>query len=314
MKLSAFVLLSLAVVFPACNPKDGPEGSSALKDVEALVAKNDLDGAVAMLESLHAKDANDAKVSARLAELYTSKRDISKAVIVYKDLIEKHPEIALAHVPLGKIYLDLRQYPQAKDEYEKARAMGVGDEHVALPLGICDGQLGDLDAADKEFERALASGQSENAVRYNQALLRSEKRQYKEAKALLEDLIAKDPKSAGAKRELAHVLQVMGPPDAATLKRSMDLLWEVKDELKDDPRMYEFMGDGWLLAGDYDAAVEAYTDALRYGQNPKSVEDKYTIAKKRQMEAAKNKPGASDKAAPKVAPGNTTPKTNAKLK
>jgi len=305
MKLSALVVLALAVFLPACNPKDGPEGSS-VKDAEALVAKHDIDGAIGMLEGLRAKDENNATVCARLAELYTQKHDMPKAVILYKDLIRTHPEIGLVHVPLGQIYLDLRQFPEAKAEYETARKMGVGDDHVALPLGVCQGQLGDYEAADREFERALKAGQDEETVRYNQALLRSQNKQYKEAKALLEDIITKDPKNAGAKRELAHVLQVIDPSDSAAVKRSMDLLWEIKDELKDDPRMYEFMGDGWLIAGDYDACLQAYTEALRLGKNPKSVEDKYVLAKTRQLDAAKNNPAAS-KAPEKTAP-KTTPK------
>jgi tetratricopeptide (TPR) repeat protein len=292
MKLTASILLALAVFLPGCNPKDGEESSDTLKDVEALVAKKDVDTAIARLVDARAKGNADPKISARLAELYEQKHDISKAVIVYKDILERHPEIALAHVPLGTIYLDLRQFTQAKTEFETARSMGIGDEHVALPLGICQGQMGNLDAAENEFERALKAGVSENTVHFNQALLRTERKQYKEAKDLFEDILAKDPKSASAKRELAHVLQVMSPtgPDAATLKRSMDLLWEVKDELKDDPRLYEFMGDGWLLVGDYDACLEAYTEALRLGQNPKSVEDKYVIAKQRQIDAGKAAP------------------------
>lgn len=297
MKLSASLLFVLAVALSGCNPNDKPDDSASFKQVESLVAKNELDPAIAMLEAMRAKNANDPKVSARLAELYTDKREISKAVILYKEMIEKHPEIGLVQVPLGKIYIGLRQYPPAKECFEKARAQGVGDEYVALSLGICQAQLGDFEAADKEFERALKAGESEKTVRYNQALLRTEQKQMKQAKELLEGILVKDPNYAAAKRELAHVLQVMAPPDAATLKRSMDLLWEVKDELKDDPRMFEFMGDGWLLAGDFEACLASYTEALRLGQNPKSVQDKYVLAKQRQMDAEKGKPATDEKPA-----------------
>jgi tetratricopeptide (TPR) repeat protein len=296
MKLSALLLFVLAIALSGCNPKDAPENSSSLKDVEALVAKNEIGPAITLLEEMRAKNNDDPKVNARLAELYTQKRDLSKAVILYKAIIAKHPEIPLANVPLGQIYLGLRLYPEAKESFEKARAAGIGDEHVALSMGICLGQIGDLDAADAEFERALKAGEAERTVRYNQALLREEKQQFKEARKILEDILAKDPNFAGAKRELAHVLLVMAQPDSATLKRAMDLLWEIKDELKDDPRMYEFMGDGWLLSGDFDASLAAYTEALRLGQNPKSVQDKYVIAKQRQMDAAKAKAADGDKA------------------
>jgi tetratricopeptide (TPR) repeat protein len=57
--------------------------------------------------------------------------------------------------------------------------------------------------------------------------------------------------------------------------------------LRDDWYLYEVMGDAWMLVGDFDAALESYTEALRLGRNPKSVEDRYRVAKQQQMARAK---------------------------
>ena len=73
-------------------------------------------------------------------------------------------------------------------------------------------------------------------------------------------------------------------------------------ELKDDWRTAEAMGDGWLLAGDLDAALAAYTDALRFGQNPPSVEARYRVAKQAQIDAQK-KAGKSPASAARPAGG-----------
>jgi tetratricopeptide (TPR) repeat protein len=291
MKLSARLALFLALAAAGCNPKDA---KSPLQQAEAFIAKNELDQAVTVLEEARASGVQNPKVDVRLAEIYTVKGNASRAVTLYKETIAQHPELGVVHVPLGHIYLDLKEYALAKAEFEKARAQGVGDDKVALPAGICAGQLGDIDAAEREFERALAAGIPEETVRYNQAVCCEGKADFKKAQELFEGILAKNPHSATAKRELAHVLLVVNPPDAATVKRAMDLLWDVKDELKDDPRVYEFMGDGWLLLGDFDASLDAYTEALRLGKNPKSVEDKYVLAKQRQKAAAAEK-AAKDK-------------------
>jgi tetratricopeptide (TPR) repeat protein len=296
MKHSARALLLLALAAAACNPSDS---KSTLQRAEALVEKKELDQAIALLEEARAKGTTDPKLVVRLAEIYTADGNASRAVTLYRETLEQHPELGAVHVPLGHIYLGLKEYPRAKAEFDLARAAGVGDDQVALPMGICTGQLGDIDGAEREFERARAAGISEETVRYNEAVCCEGKGDLKKAKELFEGIIAKNPKSAASKRELAHILLVISPPDPATVKHAMDLLWEVKDELKDDPRVYEFMGDGWLLVGDYDACLDAYTEALRLGKNPKSVEDKYVLAKQRQKATADEKSAKDkDKAAP----------------
>src|SRR4030095_12696188 len=132
---------------------------------------------------------------------------------------------------------------------------------------------------------------------YNLALLALADQDRAKAREILEDVVAKNPKFPAAKRELAHVIldqavlegRDQKQLDVAKVQSAMDMLWEIKDELKDDWRVCEAMGDGWLLLGDYDACLAAYTDALRLGQSPKSVVDRYRIAatRKKELDAKK---------------------------
>jgi tetratricopeptide (TPR) repeat protein len=157
-------------------------------------------------------------------------------------------------------------------------------------MGSVLGRMGELDAARAEFERAGKAGVEEKLVIYNQALLLTQQDQTLKARTMFAGLVEKYPTWAPAKRELAladlALEKVKGESfDRAVVDRALDTLMSVKDALPNDWRLYEGIGDAWLLKGDYDASVFAYTEALRYGKNPKSVESRYVVAKKKQNEA-----------------------------
>ena len=168
-------------------------------------------------------------------------------------------------------------------------------------MGACLGKAGDAEGARAEFERAQAAGADEKVVQMNLGLVYVQQGENAKALTAFEALSAKFPDMAGPKREIARLwlqkattdARDSGKLDSAFVNRAMDLLWTVKDELKNDWRMFEAMGDGWLLLGEFDASIDAYTNALKLGQNPKSVEDRYRVAKQQQAEALK---AAADKA------------------
>ena len=157
--------------------------------------------------------------------------------------------------------------------------------------------------------RARASGSEAHLIDYNLALLALHDSDRKQARELLDKVVAEKPKFAPGKRELAHLILDNAILDAGESKvvdkqkvdQVMNMLWDIKDELKDDWRVCESMGDGWLLLGDFDASIAAYTDALRLGQNPKSVEDRYRVAVKLKREAdAKKEEAAPSDGEPKA--------------
>lgn len=285
-----------------CDPDRETDVRSTLQNAASLIKKRELDQAINLLEDLREKRGPEPQVVLYLAEAYLARNDLSKAVARLKDGLERHPDAAELCVPLARIYQQLNQYTLAREAFEKARALGVLDQKLSLYFGTCLAQLGDMDAADREFARALAAGAEEKIVKYNQALILFQKKQVNEAKVIFEDILAKEPKWAAAKRELARTLIALHPDDPAVVNRAMNLIWDVKDELKDDWHLFEIMGDGWLLEGDFDASVNAYTEALRLGQNPKTVEQKYVIAKQKQNEIARKR-RAEEEAASRSAVG-----------
>lgn len=299
MKRSALLSFLCICLTAACGEKSAgnpaqrthtsgsTDGSnSPYKEIDTLYHQHDLPGAIAKALDLRAERGPEPELVQRLAELYLAQNEPARAVKCLREGIEKHPDATTLYGPLAQIYLSIGQQQLAREAFEKARALGAPDSEIALSFGSCLGQLGDFDGAEHEFARALEAGADSKTIHYNQALVFEERKQYPQARDLLEEILAKEPKWAVGQRELARVLLAMFPSDPAAVNRAMGLVWDAKEELKEDWRLYETMGDGFLIQGDADAAVTAYTEALRFGHNPKVVENKYLVAKQQQKQQA----------------------------
>ena len=298
MKRLAALALLLALL-PACDPDPAvpapPAGPTLLEQAEGLMVKHDLAGAKAILEGLHEQGGENPVVTRRLVEIYRAEGNTARAILRARAGLAAHPEAAELYVPLAQMYLEVGQLKEAQAVLAQARERQVDDANVSLLLGACLAKNEDTRGARAEFERAAKAGADEKVVQMNLGLLLVQENQVAEATKVFEELTAKYPKMASAKRELARMLLEQVKQDAVTTKvvdrvkekRAMDLLWAVKDELASDWRVHEAIGDGWFLEGDYDAALVSYTEALKLGQNPKSVEARYRAAKQRQQELQK---------------------------
>jgi tetratricopeptide (TPR) repeat protein len=320
--------LALCLLALACDRDGGPVNAAtgAEKDrfaaVAALVKAKDTAGAIQALEAMRRTQPDDPGVALRLMELYNRQNEPAKAILRGRDALAAHPDAKELYVPLAELYLRAAQHELALPVLLEARARGVDDKEVAYRLGTVYANLDRRAEARAEYERALAAGLEERLGKYNLALLALADQDRPRAQSILEDVVAKNPGYAAAKRELAHVVLDQAiiaareekHVEMAAVNKAMDMLWGIKDELKDDWRVCEAMGDGWLLLGDYDASLAAYTEALRLGREPKSVQDRYRVAALRKKEVDAQKAAADGTKAPDskaAAPNATSPKAAA---
>lgn len=271
------VLLCSAGLLWACDPDEGTPSPFARAD--ELLRARDYRAASVELERVRAEVGNDPDLCLRLGVAYENLDDLSKAVIVYKNGIEAHPEAGKLWVALGRMYLQLEQYPQAREVLLEGRKLGVEDRYTALSLGQALGQLGELEAAEAEFERARAADEAvASTVDYHIGVIRIEQGRAREAVELLEGAVAAEPGSPETLRELGNALLLADPGTPATVDRVLKMAWQVIDATPEDWRAHMLLGDAFMAGKDYEAAKEAYTEALRFGRNPKIVEDRYVDA------------------------------------
>jgi tetratricopeptide (TPR) repeat protein len=277
MKRSLLLVLlcSTALVW-ACDPDEAAPSPFARAD--ELLQARDYRGASTELERVRAEIGDDPELCLRLGVAYEYLDDPAKAVIVYKDGLEAHPDAGKLWVALGRMYLQLEQYDRAAEVLAKGRALGVEDRFTALSLGQALGQQGELEAAEAEFERARAAGGDASVIDYHTAVIRLEQGRPREAVDLLEAVVKAAPGRPEALRELGNALLAADPGTPATVDRVLRMAWQVVDATPEDWRAHMLLGDAFMAGKDHEAAVEAYTDALRFGKNPKIVEERYVEA------------------------------------
>ena len=142
----------------------------------------------------------------------------------------------------------------------------------------------ELEAAEAEFERALAAGGDASSIRFHVAVLRLEQQRFREAVEILEAVVADDPTHVEALRELGNALLAADSGNPAIVERVLRMAWEVVDAQPEEYRGHMLLGDAFMADNDFEAAVEAYTEALRHGKNPPEVEDRYVAAMTRKNE------------------------------
>lgn len=280
------VLLSCAACDHAPAPAPAaPATASPLAAADELIRAKKWSEAATALEALKGEPGVSVDATLRLAEVYKRMGNVARAIVRLNEALAADPSVAAYYLPLAQLHLGLDNLEEARAVLVRGRAQGADDAPVAIAMGSILGRLARFDEARAEFERAGELGAEQRLVRFNLALLLTQTGKSAEALSIFEDLAAKHPEWASARRELGRLLVAKDPSDRASVERGLDLLWNCKEELKDDWRLYESMGDGWLALGDYTASIDAYTEALKLGRNPKSVEDRYRVAKQKEMAA-----------------------------
>jgi tetratricopeptide (TPR) repeat protein len=280
------LLLAGLALAPACKPSSQTEKVS-FEAVDPLLLKRDLPAAEKLLASMLEQYGQQPGIVTRLARVLRADGREGEAISLLRKASESNPNSPAVWYELGLIYEDIEQYPKAKEALLKAREAGAKDQAIALLLGGVLGRMGETDAAAAEFDKALAAGGDEIQIRYNQALVQFQRKDYAGARAILEALLVKHPGHDDSRRELARVLLAEAPQDPAQVERAGSLLWDVKDKFAEDMHTWELMGDYWLLKADYVAAVASYTEALRFGKSPPHIESKYRVAEQARRDAEK---------------------------
>lgn len=287
--ISAAFAVALLAILPACRdqaPEKPARPVTRWSAVEDLVRQKDYAGAYAALEAMRVEGKPDVDLLVRLAEVKRLQGDVAKAILHLREAAAADPASASVVERLAALYSSVGEYAKTRELIEAARAKGTNTIELAMLLGQSLGQQKEFEAALREFEAARALGAQPPVVLYNRALVLGQMQRNAEAVQALEEVVktASGHLVLAGKRELARALLDGKPTDPAVVERALDLLVSVQPELPEDWRVQESIGDAWMLRGDWDAAILSYTEALRLGKNPKSVEDRYRMAVTRKRE------------------------------
>ena len=224
-----------------------------------------------------AAPAAKAQVDAALASAEEALQmgDPSTAVMHLRAATAVEPQDVRLHLALARVYQRNGRAQDALAEYELLLSLGVRDDAVSIERATALAQCARYTEARTEFLRLRGATSTQAVAEYNLGLLAMQEGSVREALQYFEAVYAAQPAWAPVRRELARALLATSEVSASTAQRALDLLVTEADAHATDWRAWEAIGDAWTVLGDREAALQAYVEALRFGQNPASVEERY---------------------------------------
>lgn len=240
------------------------------------------------------KEASPDELMSR-AQQYLDKGDYAAATIELKNAVAADTANAQARFLLGKTYLEMGQLENAAKELDRARELGMAGEAVLPLLAEALLPLGKHD----ELMALNVDGLPPSAqatVLAAQAVSAMGKRSFDEAGRLIERALDADPKPVFVRFSHARLLFANGQIEAG--RKQLDEL--LADEPKYAPG-WSFLGDYERATGHPDEAAAAFGKAL--DADPSRLDDRVKRAlillEQQQLEAAEEDIKVLKKQAPK---------------
>ena len=265
--------LGLLALWSGCPQAD------AVGDIVPLMEQGRFEEALSELELLRSQDEGGAEVVRFQAICLLALNEQPKAVRVLREGIRAFPADHELSVVLADVYLSLGQPRLAIPVLLDARERGAPDGVISVPLAVCHGHARAFERALEELERAERGGAPFADVCYNRSLILLEEGRADEARDILEQVLEQSGEHLAVLREHARALVMTSEGENdVRLDQAIVQVNQVLELRAEDWRAYEVLGDAFLAQADPVAAIAAYTEALRFGNNPLQVEDKYREA------------------------------------
>lgn len=196
-----------------------------------------------------------------LGSLYTRARQVDAAISSFREAIARNGRYAPARFNLANALLSAERAAEAETEARALLALGESAQARAL-LGAILRQLGQYDAALREFDRALQLAPNNAHARHDRAIALDKLGRGKEAVSEYEALHAGGLRSQVMYRNWAGALLDLGRQDEAE-----KVLLEATAAFPGDPVLQDNLARlRWVMSGDADfardfaAAVHAAPD------------------------------------------------------
>ena len=173
--------------------KETPEEETLYILLDLYKKVGDKGRSIATLKRLLNMDPHDLGLRWQLAESLEKADRISEAVQHYEVILSKTPEKERLDLyqHLGYLYTKVKDYKKALSYYLKALKLAPKDPGIYETLAVLYDRMGKRQKADHFFEKAIDLKGEDHKGRLKLALRLIERKRYKEAKAHLHKILAK---------------------------------------------------------------------------------------------------------------------------
>jgi tetratricopeptide (TPR) repeat protein len=220
--------------------KQEPDNGPALEQLsQILVDEGRSQEAIALLTRA-ASDSASPDVFGLLGDAYAQLKDYPHAEQAYRQAVDEDPDDTGHRHGLAETLMEQGKYPEALEQFKKLSELEPDSSENYLRMAELQRRLGQFDQAQANIAKAKQLAPDSLEVIYNQALLYEDQDRFNDAIKLYSDTIA----SVGNQRSDAN-------PKAL-------------------PILYEELGQAYMMAHNYPAAIETYQNMSKLGPESES--------------------------------------------
>jgi len=252
------VILNLPAAGESFEPQITPREAAWLEQAEQAAVTNVATAADLLL----AKDSarRSAALDFALGGYMLQADRLPEAVGAYRTALRKMPDFRRARNNLALAYLQLGKPAEALKQCRYLMQKGAADAQTLLLAGRALLQQGDFVAAESAYRQVLLYDTERDAARQGLVRCLFEQERYKEARRLLESMLARKPHSSEFWSLLANVDVAL-----TDYRRAIVALESARALGADTPEMNMLLGDLYLDAGQPADAVAVYQRAIAAG-------------------------------------------------
>ncbi|RJX33642.1 MAG: tetratricopeptide repeat protein [Desulfarculus sp.] len=243
--------------------RHSPEALAALLPGQG--AKEALDGAQRALSRLQEQGGRPVRagVAAHPCPGFAAAQTLDSAAkaLVHAGFLEPYSAVTFDAVSLnisGDDLFNQGRLSEAVAEYEKALGLEPNEANVLNSLGVCYGQLGQMERARDYFERAKAAAPQDHMAHYNLGLALMSLGRAEEAEACLQRSLELSPEHADALFQLGRLAQSQG-----RCKLALDFLQRAAAQPGCKKAVHRRLGEVLAAEGQPARAEEAFKEAIK---------------------------------------------------
>ncbi len=217
-----------------------------------------VDQAVAELQSVLKKDANNVQARYLLALIYSSQKEFDKAAVEYEAILKTfskaQPENKEIYGYLGQLYYSQKEYKKAIDQFEIILSLDPGNADVVFLLGSLYLEQGDQQKAEEYFLRCTKAAPKNDGCLNSLGYLYAEQgTKLDEAQKLVESAVTLDQNIGAYMDSLGWVYFKKGEYEKALF------YLQQASRMIEDPVIFEHIGDVYMK-------IQKPEDAKKYWQ------------------------------------------------
>jgi len=208
--------------------------------------------------------AKDAQSYVGTAQTYAEKGNLKAAEIELRNAVREAPQDAHIHALLAQVYLRLGEFSSAEREARSARGLNGAESDYLLTLADAMSRQSKFADIPVEIKPGNRAPELESKVRLFLAMAAAGMGDRAKSEALLREAVAVDPNTPGPKIALAR--QLLGK----NIPESEKLVEEVLAKDPRSTEAIAVKGEILIVKGDTDGAIQRFGEALAIDPNSQS--------------------------------------------